>query len=109
MERGTIVWAELDPVVGHEQAGRRPVLVVSKTRFNQASQTVIAFPVTSQHPKLDYPIHARVPDDVLPKPSWVKLTQVRTISTTRLGKVLGQVPDDFVRHCVLGLVRHCGL
>ncbi|MFO1535033.1 MAG: type II toxin-antitoxin system PemK/MazF family toxin [Thermoplasmatota archaeon] len=107
--RGAIVWANLGPTVGHEQAGRRPVLVVSRTHFNKASGTVIAFPLTSQPQRLGYPVTALLPDGILAKPTWVKLTQVRTVSAERLGALLGQAPDAFVRHCVLGLAQHCGL
>lgn len=107
--RGAILWAGLDPTVGHEQAGRRPVLIVSRTRFNEASSTAIAFPLTSQPQRLGYPFTAQVPGGILDKPSWVKLTQVRTIDVRRLGAELGHVPDAFVRHCLMGLLRHCGL
>lgn len=108
-QRGAIHWADLEPTRGHEPAGRRPVLIVSRTTFNQASGTAIAFPLTSQPQRLEYPFTAQVPEGALQKPSWVKLTQVRTLDTSRLGSRLGAVPDEFVRHCLLGLLRHCGL
>jgi mRNA interferase MazF len=101
------VWAELDPAIGHEQAGRRPVLVASSTRFNEASQTAIAFPLTTQPPRLGYPFTTPVPANVLSRASWVKLSQVRTIDVRRFGSTLGQAPDDFVQHCLAGLLRHC--
>lgn len=53
--RGDIYWAELDPTVGHEQAGRRPVLIVSHTVFNNKSATVIAIALTSQEPRAGFP------------------------------------------------------
>jgi mRNA interferase MazF len=105
--RGAIHWADLDPTVGHEQAGRRPVLIVSSTKFNEASSTAIAFPLTSQSQRLGYPFTSQVPPGVLDKPSWVKLTQVRTIDVRRLGAELGRVQDPFVQHCLAGLLRHC--
>lgn len=101
------MWAELDPTIGHEQAGRRPVLIASSTRFNQASSTAIAFPLTTQPQRLGYPFTAQVPAGVLAKTSWVKLTQVRTIDVARFGARLGRAPDDFVQHCLAGFLRHC--
>ena len=54
--RGEIRWADLNPVRGHEQAGRRPVLVVSHDVFNQRSGTVIAVALTSQEPRAGFPL-----------------------------------------------------
>lgn len=53
--RGEIRWANLDPTIGHEQSGNRPVLVLSKEIFNQKYGTVIAFALTSQQPKAGFP------------------------------------------------------
>lgn len=71
--RGEIYWAKLDPTVGSEQAGRRPVLVVSNDIFNQSSGTVIAFAVTSQEPRVPFPLTAALSNEDLPKKSWVKI------------------------------------
>ena len=54
--RGDVRWAELDPVRGHEQAGRRPVLVLSHNVFNDRSGTVIALALTSQEPRAGFPL-----------------------------------------------------
>lgn len=98
--RGQIYWADLQPVRGHEQGGTRPVLIISHDLFNQRSGTVIAMAVTSQPPRAGYPLTWYVPVGILPRPSWVKVSQVRTLSTERLGRYLGQVSpadlDDFV-------------
>jgi mRNA interferase MazF len=106
MERGTIVRADLDPVVGHEQGGRRPFLVVSREHFNLHSGTVIGFAITSQR-AAPFPFSLPVPEGLLPRPSWVKISQVRTLSDRRLGNVVGQTESAFVENCLAGLLRHC--
>jgi mRNA interferase MazF len=107
LPRGALVWADLEPVQGHEQGGRRPVLVASRDRFNERSGTVIAFAVTTAHPAVGYPFTLEVPPGLLPQPSWVKLTQVRTLSTRRLGSPVGVVAPEVVRRCLAGLLEHC--
>ena len=93
--RGEIYWANLDPIVGNEQAGRRPVLVVSNDIFNKRSGTVIAFAITSQPQKVPFPLTIEIDSHDLPKRSWVKISQVRTLSINRLGRRIGRVtPDD---------------
>ena len=83
------MWADLDPTVGHEQSGRRPVLVLSEDVFNERSGTVIAVPVTSQEPRVKFPLTFELSDPSLPKRSWVKISQIRAISNLRLGKKIG--------------------
>jgi mRNA interferase MazF len=89
--RGEIRWAELDPVRGREQAGRRPVLVISQDIFNQRSGTIIALALTSQPQRAGLPVAMELRSVKLPKPSWVKISQVRTLSVERIGPRLGQV------------------
>lgn len=88
--RGDVRWAALDPVGGSEQGGRRPVLVLSDDLFNERSQTVIAMVVTSQPPSVGYPLNYELTAIDLPKRSWVKVTQVRTLAVGRLGGLLGR-------------------
>jgi mRNA interferase MazF len=96
--RGELYWAELDPARGREQAGRRPVLVLSHDIFNQRSGTVIALAVTSQPPAAGFPLALELLGVGLPKRSWVKISQIRTLSIERLGRRLGRVePEDLVR------------
>ena len=96
--RGEIYWADLNPVRGHEQAGLRPVLVISHEVFNSASGTVIAMAITSQPQQAGFPLTLRLEGARLPKPSWVKISQVRTLSTERLGRRLGVVsPEELTR------------
>ncbi|HSN78677.1 MAG TPA: type II toxin-antitoxin system PemK/MazF family toxin [Anaerolineae bacterium] len=88
--RGEIYWAALDPTGGQEQAGYRPVLILSQDVFNQHSGTVIAVALTSQAPKAGFPLTLELASQGLPKQSWVKISQIRTLSVTRLGERFGQ-------------------
>ena len=101
--RGDIVWADLDPVRGHEQAGRRPVVVLSHDFLNERSGTVIAMAVTSQQPKACYPFSIELEGVDLPKRSWVRITQIRVLSVRRLGARLGSVSGRQLSLLVAGL------
>ena len=101
--RGDIVWAELSPTVGREQAGLRPVVILSHDVFNERSDTVIAVAVSSQEPRAGYPLTLEIRTARLPKRSWVKISQVRTLSTRRLGRKLGRVDHDELDRLVEGL------
>ena len=65
--RGAIYWANLNPAIGHEQAGNRPVLVLSNNFFNKLSGTVIAAAITSQPQKAGFPLTLELKDNKLPK------------------------------------------
>lgn len=101
--RGDIYWANLDPTLGNEQAGLRPVLILSQDVFNERSGTVIAVALTSQEQKAGFPLTLELADTSLPKKSWVKISQIRTLSTKRLGKKLGRVSDDEIELVIEGL------
>ena len=101
--RGDIFWADLDPVQGREQAGRRPVLILSQDIFNQRSETVIALAITSQEPPAGFPLSLEIRSVPLPKPSWVKISQIRTLSTERLGAHLGRVSPEELAQVLEGL------
>jgi mRNA interferase MazF len=101
--RGDIVWAELNPTVGHEQAGQRPVVVLSHDIFNERSGTVIAVAVTSQEPRAGFPLTLEITTARLPKRSWVKISQIRTLSVERIGKKLGRVAPEELERLVEGL------
>jgi mRNA interferase MazF len=88
--RGEIRWADLNPVPRHEQAGARPVLILSHDVFNDRSGTVMAVALTSQEPKAGYPLALELTTPRLPKRSWVKTSQIRTLPTERIGKRLGR-------------------
>ena len=101
--RGEVLWADFDPARGHEQAGQRPVLVLSHDVFNQRSGTVIALAVTSQEPSAGFPLALELTSVRLPKRSWVKMGQVLPLSTERLGKRLGRVSPEELDHILEGL------
>ncbi len=101
--RGDILWADLDPVRGREQSGRRPVLVLSDDVFNERSGTVIAVAVTSQQPAADFPLTVEIASARLPKRSWVKVSQIRTLSTERLGGRLARLSPEEVEQVIAGL------
>jgi len=101
--RGEIYWADLDPGKGHEQTGLRPVVILSHSVFNERSQTAIVMALTSQQPKAGFPLTLEIADARLPKKSWVKISQVRTISTDRLGKKLGIAAPDEMNQMIEGL------
>ncbi len=97
------MWANLDPTLGHEQAGQRPVLVLSENVFNDRSGTVIAVALTSQQPSAGFPLTLELSDPNLPKKSWVKISQIRTLSVKRLGKKLGKASAAELELVVEGL------
>ena len=101
--RGDICWTDLNPVRGSEQGGVRPVLVISHAVFNDRSGTIIGLAVTSQHQRAGYPLTWKLPTDLLPRESWVKISQVRTLSTERLGTLLARLPERDVDEIVAGL------
>ncbi len=101
--RGDIVWANLNPVVGHEQAGRRPVVILSANVFNEHSGTVIAMALTSQPQRAGFPLVLELGSLQLGKRAWVKISQIRTLSTRRLGKRIGRVSAEEIEHLVEGL------
>ena len=102
--RGEIVWADLNPVRGHEQAGQRPVVVVSHDIFNERSGTVIAMAITSQEQPAGFPLTLELPSNSeLEKRSWVKISQIRTLSTERLGKKIGNASLEFLDQLIEGL------
>ena len=101
--RGEIRWADLNPVRGHEQAGERPVLVLSHNVFNERSGTVIAVALTSQEPRAGFPLTTEIRAAGLPKRSWVKIGQIRTLSTERVGRRVARASDEDLVRIVEGL------
>ena len=106
--RGEIRWADFNPVRGHEQAGERPVLVLSHDVFNERSGTVIAVALTNQEPRAGYPLTLELGAPKLPKRSWVKISQIRTLSTERIGKRLGRASDEELAKVLDGLLEIVG-
>ena len=106
--RGEIRWADLNPVRGHEQAGQRPVLVLSHDVFNERSGTVIAVALTSQEPRAGYPLTLELTTSKLPKRSWAKISQIRTLSAERVGKRLGRAAEEELSRVLDGLLELVG-
>ncbi|OGP59762.1 MAG: MazF family transcriptional regulator [Deltaproteobacteria bacterium RBG_13_61_14] len=106
--RGDIYWVELSPGRGREQTRRRPVLVLSREIFNERSGTIMALAITSQPQRAGFPLTYPLPERLLHKPSWVKISQVRTLSTERLGKKLGRLPEAEVNRIIEGLLDIIG-
>jgi mRNA interferase MazF len=101
--RGEIRWADLNPVRGHEQAGLRPVLILSHDVFNERSGTVIAVAITSQAQKAGFPLTLELKSAHLPKKSWLKISQIRTLSIERIGKVIGKASMEELNQAIEGL------
>lgn len=101
--RGDIYWADLNPVIGSEQGGLRPVLILSHNVFNDRSGTVIAVAITSQPPKAGYPLTMELSDTKLPQRSWVKISQIRILSTKRIGKKIAKASEEELALIIDGL------
>ncbi len=95
VRRGDIYYADLSPVVGSEQGGVRPVLIVQNDTGNRHSPTVIAAAITSQLGKSRLPTHIPLPaeNSTLPKDSIILLEQVRTLDKRRLKEHMGKLTE----------------
>ena len=101
--RGDVIWADLNPSIGHEQSGRRPVLILSSDVFNNRSGTVIAVAITSQEPQAGFPLTLSLENEDLPKKSWVKISQIRTLSVQRMGDKITRLSPENLARVVAGL------
>jgi len=101
--RGSVHWADLNPTRGHEQSGRRPVLILSADVFNERSGTVIAVALASRVPRAGFPLTLELDSSKLPKASWVKISQLRTLSTERIGRRIGAVSPEELAEVIEGL------
>lgn len=101
--RGDICWADLNPVIGSEQGGFRPVLILSHNIFNDRSGTVIAVAITSQPQRAGFPLTLELSDTKLPEKSWVKISQIRTLSTKRIGKKIASSSAEELVNIIDGL------
>jgi len=98
--RGEIRWADLNPVRGSEQAGQRPVLILSQDVFNERSGTVIAVAITSQPQRAGFPLTLELESK---KRSWVKISQIRTLAVERIDKKLGKASPEEIAQVIEGL------
>ena len=106
--RGEVRWADLNPVRGREQSGSRPVLVLSHDVFNERSGTVIAVALTSQEQRVGFPLVLELTGKSLPRRSWVKISQIRTLSVERIGKKIGRATPEEIASVVDGLFEIIG-
>lgn len=94
IKRGDLFYADLSPVIGSEQGGIRPVLIVQNNVGNKYSPTIIAAAITSQLGKAKLPTHIEITKEFgLAKNSVILLEQIRTIDKQRLGEKIGQLPE----------------
>ena len=101
--RGSIYWADLNPVIGSELGGQRPVLILSHDVFNERSGTVIAVALTSQAQRAGFPLTLELDSPKLPKKSWVKISQIRTLSVKRIGKRISRLTEEELALVIDGL------
>jgi len=101
--RGDIRWADLNPMRGREQAGERPVLILSQDVFNERSGTVIAVALTSQPQRAGFPLTLEARAKALPKRSWIKISQIRTLAVERIGKRIARASPEELAQVVEGL------
>jgi mRNA interferase MazF len=101
--RGNIYWADLNPVIGSEPGGLRPVLILSHNVFNERSGTVIAVAITSQPQRAGFPLTLELTDSKLPKKSWVKISQIRTLSVNRIRKKIVSASEEELAVVIEGL------
>ena len=111
VRRGEIYYADLSPVVGSEQGGVRPVLIVQNDTGNRHSPTVIAAAITSQTNKAKLPTHIALsaPDHGLPRDSVVLLEQVRTLDKRRLRERMGRVDGELMERIDAAIAVSFGL
>ena len=111
VKRGDIYYADLSPVVGSEQGGVRPVLIVQNDTGNRYSPTVIAAAITSQTNKAKLPTHIEIsaPDHGLPRNSVVLLEQIRTLDKRRLREHMGHVDGELMEKIDAAIAVSFGL
>jgi len=110
MKRGDIYRADLDPVIGSEQGGVRPVLIIQNDTGNLHSPTVIVAAITKRRKKPYLPVHVCITaeESGLPMDSIVLTEQVRTLEKSRLTRYLGHLPDAVMNRIDQALQRSIG-
>ncbi len=111
VKRGEVYFADLNPVVGSEQGGQRPILIVQNDVGNRYSPTVICAAITAKISKAKLPTHVEVPKDEvgLLKDSVILLEQIRTIDKRRLIQKIGALPSELMNDVDRGLMISLGL
>lgn len=98
IKRGDLLWVNLNPTRGSEQAGRRPVLIIQNDIGNEAAPTTIVAPLTTRGFSKEYPTNVHLPKGIsgLKSDSTILLSQIRTVDKIRLEKKIGQLPKDYL-------------
>ena len=96
MKRGEIYYADLSPVIGSEQGGLRPVLIIQNDIGNRHSPTTIVAAITSKKEKGEMPTHVKIQVDGLSKQSLVLLEQIRTIDRSRVKEKIAMLDADIM-------------
>ena len=113
IKRGDIFFADLSPVVGSEQGGQRPVVIIQNDVGNQHAPTVIVAPITAQISKPKMPTHVGLPSELentgIARDSVILLEQIRTIDKRRLQDKIGLVPGHLIAKLDQALVISLGL
>ena len=111
VKRGDIFYADLSPVVGSEQGGVRPVLIVQNDTGNRYSPTVIAAAITSRMNKAKMPTHIELPASAygLTRNSVVLLEQIRTLDKRRLREYLGRIDEKLMAEIDAAIAVSFGL
>jgi mRNA interferase MazF len=108
--RGEIWWVDLDPTRGHEQAGRRPALVISVDPFNQGpAGLVVVIPVTSKAKGISLHVEIAPPEGGVRQKSYIKCEDLRSVSKQRLSGRLGRVKPDTLAAVEMRVKRLLGL
>lgn len=110
IKRGELYYADLSPVIGSEQGGIRPVLIVQNDIGNKYSPTIIAAAITSQINKAKLPTHIELTSEQygLPKDSVVLLEQIRTLDKKRLKERIGELTENTMEQVNSGLLISLG-
>lgn len=111
VKRGDIFYADLSPVIGSEQGGIRPVVIIQNDLGNRYSPTVIVAAITSQINKAKLPTHVEISSEVygLNKDSVILLEQIRTVDKKRLREKIGHITDEDMKKVMEALVISMGL
>lgn len=109
IKRGDVFYADLDPIVGSEQGGIRPVLVVQNDIGNKYSHTIVVLPISSAK-KSKMPTHIHIFDSrILPKDSVILAEQIRTIDRNRLQKYVGSLKYDIMEKVDIAVTISIGV
>jgi mRNA interferase MazF len=111
VKRGDIFYADLSPVIGSEQGGIRPVVIIQNDLGNRYSPTVIVAAITSQINKAKLPTHVEISSEIygLNKDSVVLLEQIRTVDKKRLREKIGHMTDEDMNKVHEALIISMGL